>query len=100
MRKIVLDKELLYQKYIIENKTILEVSKDFDVCISVIIKNLRDYEIKSKSNKIKELDKYILEDMYLIQLLSIRDIAKKLNVPTTQIRKSLKFHKITRRNKS
>ena len=97
MKKIVLDKDLLYKKYVIEDKTIPVVASEFNVCHTVISKNLEYYGIPSKSNKIEEIEKEILIRLYIENHLSIRDIAKHLGVAETQIRKSLKFHNIARR---
>lgn len=46
-RKIILDKNELYQKYIIENLSQKKVADYFNVSIDTIRRNLKDYEISS-----------------------------------------------------
>lgn len=100
MRKIYIDKELLYKLYVIEQKTVEEISKKLNINHQVISRNLKENNIEIRGCEKEKIDKELLIELYVNQKLSIRAIAKLLNVVETRIRYSLYAHTIERRNKS
>ena len=100
MKRIILDKELLYKKYYVESKTMEKVAEELCVSTHVIRRNMEDYSFKIRSNKKPYLKKDQLVDLYCDKKMSIREVAKKMGVADTIVRKSLYYHEIPRRNKS
>lgn len=71
--KYELEKEKLYELYIIQNKTVKEISNLFNCCINTVNNNLRKYKIyKPKSNiynlKLDDIKKYLNEGLNYVQI--------------------------------
>lgn len=100
MLKIVLNKELLRQKYIEEEKPIYIIAKELGVSNGVVRKNLKDYKIQVRNGKSKEyINKCVLENLYFVKMLSYREISKILNVDVNLVRASVSFHHIVPRTR-
>ena len=54
-QKIVLDKSVLYEKYIVQNLSLLECAEELQVSPVVVKRRLRDFGIKKTSEKFKEV---------------------------------------------
>lgn len=94
-QEIHIDKDLLYKKYIIEEKSIRDISKDLQLTIFIVHKNLKKFKLNrstSKAQKIaikngknknlnpgKIINKKILIDLYINKKLRICDVAKIMN---------------------
>ena len=86
MKKIVIDKEILYQLYVVEQKSLTEISEILNLNRRTVTINIEDYGFKDsiKHNKRRRVDKtnnleelkqqfyqdYICNDMTLEQLIS------------------------------
>ena len=83
-----LTKELLYQKYIIDNQTISEISKETGLTKSDIKGRLRRFGIRKHALKLGEKvydNKDWLFDQYIVQKKGYTVIANELNVSYTTI---------------
>ena len=100
MRKISINKDILYAKYIVENKTIEVLSKELGVDKRVIIRNLLENGINRKTDFINTISKEQLHTMYIVEKLSQREIAKRLNVSSGTIKLTMAQFEILARNKS
>lgn len=96
MIKIVLDANLLRQKYIEEKKVIKQVAEEMGVCTTTVFINLRNLGIvrsHRESNilhwrgKVIEVDEGIVLKMYTEDLMSMNEIAAKLGVSLTLVHK-------------
>jgi group I intron endonuclease len=90
--KYKLEKKDLYNLFIIENKTIKDISKLYGCSIDVVNDNLRKFKInKEKTNKynlnIKEINNYLSNNMNLVQIGLIYGCSNKI------IHKFIKKHK-------
>ena len=86
MKKIVIDKEILYQLYVLEQKSLTEISEILNLNRRTVTINIEDYGFKDtvKHNKRRRVDKtndleelkqqfyqdYICNDMTLELLIS------------------------------
>jgi hypothetical protein len=107
--KKIINKNLLYEKYILEKKSIRKVSKELGCSTETIIKNLKTYSLlrtKSEAQKVKcenegvhnqfELNLELVKKLYLVDKLTTYDIAKELKCSQYKVWKTLKKHNLTR----
>jgi len=107
--KIVLDKDLLYNKYVIEKKSIRTISKELNCSTHIVHTNLKEYELNRNHSEAKkivlerdghhtsfELDINIIKKLYLEEKLSSNEVAKKLNCSRSKVLKTLNEHNLTR----
>ena len=89
-----LDKELLYQKYIIENLSLNKCASFFDVSKKTVFTNITEYSFKKdKSNWIGQVasnpEKYILQfdkdDNFIKEWLGLKSITKELGINSSNI---------------
>ena len=103
-----ISKEYLYQLYIIENKSILEVADYFKVGKATIIRKIQMYNIHkprdltnkniSCKNKKYEVSIDDLTELYIVQDLCCKDIAVKLNVSERCISRFIAKYNLRKRN--
>ena len=108
-KKINIEKTILYEKYIIEEKSTIIIAKELNYSVNKINKSLKEYGLlrnRSEAQIIKcdrdgqvnqfELDVNQLKDMYLIQKLTSYDIAEKLACSQYKVWKTLNSLGISR----
>ena len=106
---IEIDRDVLYQKYIIESKSISVISKELGFSGPTIHNRLKKYGLnrnKSEAQKIKcvregihnkfSLDENTLKTLYLEDKLTTYEIAKKINCSQYKVWKTLHELNITR----
>lgn len=91
--KYYINKELLYKLYIVDNKTVIEISNIFNCHINTINKKLRYFGItKPKSNiyglNIEEISKYLSKGLNYVE------IGKKFGCSNKIIHKFIKKHNL------
>lgn len=109
-RKININKDILYSKYILEEKSTIEVGKELGCSPFTITKYLKEFGFKirdkSEAQKIKynregvhnefELNIETLKKLYLEEMLTTYEIAKNLGVSQYKVWKTLKKICVTR----
>jgi len=100
MKRIFVDKSLLENLYVKEQKTIRQISAELNIDTRVVVRNLKECGIRLRGNKKLRISKDILTDLYIEQKMSTRQIAQKLDANEGMVRTSLKEHDIKQRNKS
>lgn len=90
-----IDKETLYQLYIIENKTLKEIGEIYGMTGQGVGKQVRKHKIV-KFEKI-EVAKNDLFKLYVLEKKSLREIAKIYNISLATVCRQLKKHKINSR---
>ncbi|MCM3724570.1 hypothetical protein M3226_02480 [Neobacillus cucumis] len=83
-----LTKDLLYQRYIVDNQTVQEIATDTGYTKSIIKGRLRRYGIRKNALKLGSNlydDKNWLYDQYIVQKKGYTVIANELNVSYTTI---------------
>jgi DNA-binding CsgD family transcriptional regulator len=108
-RKIEIPYDILYEKYIIELKSIKVISNELNLSSSTIHKNLKKYKLNrscSEAQKLKcenlgqynefKLDDNQLRDLYLNRKLTSYQIANILGCSQYKVWKTLKEKKINR----
>lgn len=100
MQRIFIKKEILFELYCTDKKTIEKISEELNVDRRVILRNLKENGIELRENRKEKISKELLIDLYINKKLSMREIAKILGVADTFVRYSLYEHDIPRRNKS
>lgn len=95
-------KEILYEKYIEENKTTYEVARELNVAQSTIFKCLIKYEISIRTShpNTSHVTKEILFKKYIEEKLDTRMIAKELGVAQSTIFNLLKVNNIQTRTQA
>jgi hypothetical protein len=102
IKRIIIDKDALYIKYIIEGKSILVISKELNCSGPTIHERLKEYGFnrnKSDAQKLKcsregvhnqfDLDEILVKKLYLIDKLNSYEIAKKLSCSQYKVWKTL-----------
>lgn len=100
-----IDREKLYQLYIVERKTTTEMAEMFGFKSSTSIsKRLKEHNIPIRSVKEAQLatviDKNIIELLYIQQELSIKTISIMLNTSVMRISRALDEFSIPKRDKT
>lgn len=90
------NKNFLYEKYVLENLSIDEISKIIGITKTTIFNWLNLFGIKIKDKII--LDKDLLKKYYVDEELGIEEVALKLNTTNYIVRRSLKENGISIRN--
>lgn len=75
--KVILNKDFLYDEYIIKNKTVTQISKEINHHPNTVRRNLKEYKI---GKYIKHQDREWLYNKYINELKSTETIAKEVGV--------------------
>jgi AraC-like DNA-binding protein len=95
VKKIFLDIEQLKIDYINKNKTVAQLSEEYQVSTKKIVKTLSDNNIKKR----KTITKEDLEFEYLVQNKTQKEIAEIYNISRTTVGSLVKKYNITRPTK-
>lgn len=90
-----ISKEKLYQEYIIENKTIPQICKEYNLADWLLSKKIKEYGY-GKDNKKYFLEYEIVYDLYINKGYSIKELANQLNCSKRAVEHFLWDNKITK----
>lgn len=81
--KFELEKEKLFELYIVQNRTVKEISKLFNCCVNTVNNNLRKYKINKPNSNIYNLnsidiEKYLSEGLNYVQIGKIYGCSNKI----------------------
>lgn len=81
--KFEIEKEKLFELYIVQNKTVKQISKLFDCCINTVNNNLRKYGIYKPNSNIynlnsTDIEKYLNEGLNYVQIGKIYGCSNKI----------------------
>ena len=99
------DKKILERLYVDEGKSIIMISKIFEISNSLVLHHLRKHGIKTRIrgdyNSAVEFfkDKKFLVEKYVLKAMSLPEIAKEMNCSDDCVLNWLKKHNIPRRTK-
>ena len=101
-KKIILDKDLLYEYYVIGNHSEENTAKYFNCSITVLEKNLKKHQISKHGIRAKQKVKYpskeYLEDLYLKRKLTCKEIGKLIGYCERTVPLILKYYSIPMRS--
>ena len=110
MKKIIISKEVLIQKYIIERKTVKEVAKELNCSTCPILRRMEEYgilrrdihtnQLFEKSQYYNILSKEVLAQLYIVEEKNIHQIAKIYHCNDTTVRRYLLYYNIPFRDRS
>ena len=96
-----INKEVLFQKYVNENKTFQQIGLELGKSISHICVLMKKYNIPARKNtNLDKVTKELLYTEYVINNLSIITIAKKIGCSSSHIKNKLKQYNIPCRSNS
>jgi transposase len=88
-----LTKEVLYQMYVVENKSIRTISKELGIGRNIISNYLKQYGIENRYNKNIKVDKDKLYKFYIVEGKTASEIGKLFNTSHKTItRRLIKYH--------
>lgn len=93
MEKKILDIEVLRTKYILEDKTVKQLSEELGVCTQVITAFLKAFNLK-KTPKCEFVDKETLQKLHFDENLSMRRIAELYQVSSGSVRGAFSHYNI------
>ena len=103
MKKIHIEYDELYKKYIIDGLSRTNIAKEFNCSVDLIAKKLFEFSIKKRKKTTDELykiNKEELENLYIVKKYTIKQLSIKFNVSLLTIQRLLIENNIPIRNRS
>lgn len=100
MKKIIIDRDLLYTKYVVKDKTIEKISQELNVDHRIVKRNLIENNISKETIFLNKITRDELYNLYVVESLSTQKIGEIYGVCGHTISLSLKQLEIPARNKS
>lgn len=106
MEKIMIDKDILQQKYIVENLDCKTIAKQLNVSHDTIKRRIREYDLYIPNKKYKpthlgihsNVEKNIVKDY--VENMSMSELSKKYNIHRSVLQTMLKKHNIALRKRT
>ena len=89
-----MDREILYNEYVLNNKTRKEISKKYNLSVTQIKYLIKKFNIK-KTPPVVDSEK--IKELYVVERLSLKEISKLLGISQTAVQNSIRENKIRRR---
>jgi transposase len=99
-RPMFLDRDILYQLFVIRELTREEVGKHIGVSPAIVARELRRHNLLRPSpNDPRRIDRHLLYRLYVTDGLDQREVAEKVGLSTRIVRRELRRHNIDFRHR-